>query len=172
MRIPLIYKRIGNFLGSLLLSLCCFFGAYQTLTLSSYDIDQINNYSGKVIEAGIMNKNNSVAGRGSFKSDIFFIKIQGLNQILATYNSSNSYGYFEENIKVGDKITVYYLESKDTIKPNLNLFQIEKNHKIILNTKEFQNKEILGGIIGFFGGIILLGLGLYQDKKYWRKNEK
>ena len=61
---------------------------------SDSELSQIDKHSGKVIEKRIVSKNNSFAGRCSFKSDVFLIKIDGLNQVLATYNSSYDYSFF------------------------------------------------------------------------------
>lgn len=166
-RIPLIYKRIGNYLGAFILAVCCFFGSLLMFLTSGSELNQIDKYSGKVIEKGIVSKNNSVAGRASFKSYVFFIKIDGLNQVLAIYNYSQDYNFFEENIEVGDDLKVYFQKSYDTIRPNLNLFQIEKKGVVLLKKEEFQNKERIGAYIAFFGGFLLLGIAIYQDKKYW-----
>ena len=166
-RIPLIYKRIGNYLGVFFFAACCFLASMLLFLTSDLELSQIDKYSGKVIEKGIISKNNSVAGRGSFKSNVFIIKIGGLNQILATYNFSQDYSFFEENIKVGDDLEVYFQKSYDTIRPNLDLFQIQKNGIVLLKKEEFQNKERIGAYIAFFGGFLLIGIAIYQDKKYW-----
>ena len=167
-RIPLIYKRIGNYLGALLLAACCFLGSFLMFLTSDSELSQIDKNSGKVIEKRIVSKNNSVAGRGSFKSDVFLIKIDGLNQVLATYNSSYDYSFFEENIKVGDNLKVYFQKSNDTIKPNLNVFQIEKSGIVLLKNEDLQNRNRIGGCVAFFGGFLLIGMAIYHDKKYWK----
>lgn len=167
-RIPLIYKRIGNYLGALLLTACCFFGSLLMFVTSGSELSQIDKYSGKVIEKGIVSKNNSVAGRGSFKSHVFFIKIDGLNQVLATYNFSQDYSFFEENIKVGDNVKVYFERSNDSINPNLNVFQIEKGGFVLLRKEDLQDRSKIGGYVAFFGGFLLIGMAIYHDKKYWK----
>ena len=167
-RIPLIYKRIGNYLGALLLAACCLLGSFLMFLTSDSELSQIDKHSGKVIEKRIVSKNNSFAGRGSFKSDVFLIKIDGLNQVLATYNSSYDYSFFEENIKVGDNLKVYFQKSNDTIKPNLNVFQIEKSGIVLLKNEDLQNRNRIGGCVAFFGEFLLIGMAIYHDKKYWK----
>ena len=168
MKIPLIYRRIGNYLSAIFLAACCFFGSFLMFMTSGSDLSQIDVYNGKVIEKGITIKNNSVGGKDSFKSEIFYLKISGLNQILATYKPLQDYSFFEKNIKVGDNLKVYFQKSYDTIKPNLNLFQIEKEGIVLLKKEELQNKERIGGFIALFGGFLLIGIAIYEDKKYWK----
>ncbi|NHM02374.1 hypothetical protein [Flavobacterium difficile] len=168
MRIPLIYKRAGNYLVAFLLSACCFFGSYLAFLKGSTELQQIDSYSGKVVNKGIISQKSTVARFGSYKSNVFFIKLSGLNQILATYNLENNYDFFEKNIKIGDSIKVYYQNSFDTIKPNLDLFQIEKNGTILLKKEDFQKKKGIAAYIAFFGGFLLIGAAIYQDKKYWK----
>ena len=167
MKIPLIYRRIGNYLSAIFLAACCFFGSFLMFMTSGSDLSQIDVYNGKVIEKGITIKNNSVGGKESFKSEIFYLKISGLSQILAIYKPSQDYSFFEKNIKVGDNLKVYFQKSYDTIKPNLNLFQIEKEGIVLLKKEELQNKERIGGFIALFGGFLLIGIAIYEDKKYW-----
>ena len=51
-RIPLIYKRIGNYLGALLLAACCLLGSFLMFLTSDSELSQIDKHSGKVIEKG------------------------------------------------------------------------------------------------------------------------
>lgn len=173
-RIPLIYKRIWNYFGALFFASIVFFVGYMMFHKGSLKLQDLSNYTGIVTDKGIISNNSSVAGRGSTNRDVFFFKIKGLKQTLALYNMSQDYTAFNNNINKKDTVTVYFLKSRDSLKPNLDVFQLEKSGAVIQSIDNYAEKEGGLGYVVFMMGFVFIGMGIYQDKKYWNKdyNEK
>ena len=58
--------------------------------------------------------------------------------------------------------------SKNIDRPNLETFQIEKKNVIILDIKEYQFREKMVGYFALVAGFVMIGIAIYQDKKYWK----
>jgi len=168
-RVPLIYKRIGNYLGGLFFAVCCFFGSFLMFSSGNINVGKSPSVESFVVEKGMTTNKNSIAGRGSMNSDFFYFKIKGLDEKLTVYRASGDYGFLENHINVNDKLKVYYKKHpSDDSKTNLEVYQIEKEDQILYSIDEYQNKERTGAYIAFFGGFLMIGLAIYQDKKYWK----
>ncbi|ESU20489.1 hypothetical protein FEDK69T_30140 [Flavobacterium enshiense DK69] len=170
MRIPTIIKRIGNYFFALILAIGCIFAGVLAIETSKLNLNQLDVFTGKIIEKGITSNSSNVSGKGEIRSDVFFVKLEGLNQILATYNPKKDYEKLNQSLSVGDIIKVYFRKSNSTNKANIATFQIEKNNEIILNKDDYQSREGIAGYFMIIGGIVLVGLAVYGDRKhYWKK---
>lgn len=172
MRISRKYRRIGNYLAGLFFATICFFGSCLAFKDAELKLKELNSYTGRIIEKGITDSYSNISGKGNLKSKVFYLKLEGLNQILASYNPKKSYQNLDKNLKIGDTIKVYFKMSNSTTKPNLATFQIEKKDIIILNTSDYQFREKTVGFIAILGGFVMIGIAVYQDKKYWKKSGK
>ncbi|KFF06576.1 hypothetical protein [Flavobacterium reichenbachii] len=172
MRISRKYRRIGNYLTGLFFVTICFFGSFLAFKNAELKLKELNSYTGKIIEKGITDSYSSISGKGNLKFKVFYLKLEGLNQILASYNPKKSYGNLDKNLKIGDTVKVYFKMSSTTTKPNLATFQIEKKNIIILNTNDYQFREKIVGYMAILGGFVIIGIAVYQDKKYWKKIRK
>lgn len=161
MRIPIPLKRTGNYLGAAILSIACFFGSYLMLKSGSESIDNLDNYEGILIDKGVVTKKSK---------EVFFIKLQGLNELLATYNPKQSYSDIDRKLSLGDTIKVYFKASGSPNIPNLETFQVERKGEVLLDKSDFQFRENIGGYIALFGGFLIIFLHLKDDRKYWKKN--
>lgn len=170
MRIPIIVKRIGNYFFALILTIGCIFAGILAIKTSQLNLNQLDVFTGKIIEKGITSNNSNISGKGSIRSDVFFLRLEGLNQTLATYNPKKDYEKLNKSLNVGDIIKIYYLKSRNTKQANIATFQIEKNNEIILDKNDYQSREGIAGYFMIIGGIVLLGLAVYGDRKYyWKK---
>ena len=158
-------KRIWNLVGTVWFSSLMIFGIFSTMTNACTDLDDLDKYEGTIIEDGIT-KNASTTSKGTIASDVFFIRLNGLNQILATYNKEQSYYDLDSRLNTGDKVTVYFKLSPYNDRPNLTTYQIEKDGQVILGQDEFKGKELIGGIIATLGLGLIVTIGYFQDKKY------
>lgn len=102
---------------------------------------------------------------------MFFLRLSGLDQTLATYNIEQSYYDLDSRLEVGDRVTVYFKSSPNNDKPNLSTYQIEKGGQVILGQDEFKGKEMIGGIIATLGLGLIITIGYFQDKKYRPKKK-
>jgi hypothetical protein len=137
------------------------FGLISTTMNACSNLDDLDKYEGIVTETGTMENKSS-----RMNSTVFFIRLDGLNQILASYNPGQSYFDLQSQIKIGDRVKVYYQHSFDTTRPNLSTYQIEKDGQIVLGQADFKRKEMTGAIICVLGLILFLTIGYFQDKKY------
>ena len=167
-RIPKTFKRVLFFLGGLLLTAACFFVAYLMFQNGWTDLNKVDKFEGIITEKGITTHQTSTSGhnRTTLTKQVFYIKLQGLNQKLAVYNPQQDYGSLAKSLNVGDMVKVFYNHSNLVDKLNLETFQIEKNQHEILNSQDFQGQERIAFYIAFIGGFVLLFLTFLQDRKY------
>ena len=147
------------------------YGAYLFYQEASVDLGRLDQFSGKIVEKGIMT-NESVTKYGVRTSQVFFIRLNGLNQILAIYNPSQSYGNIDEALKIGDLVNVHFKMSQSTDKPNLSTYQIEKDGKVILDDTELRTRSWQGLVLVLVGVIATLVIGIVKDSKYWNSNHR
>ena len=172
-QIPKIINRIFNLVYCLFLTACFFVVAYTTFQNGWTNLSKVDKFEGVITERGITTHQTSTSGsyRRTLASQVFYIKLKGLNEILAVYNPKQIYSDLENNLYVGDTIKVFYNKSNQAEKLNLETFQIEKNDQQIINSQDFQGRERIGFYISFIGGFVLLFLTFYQDRKIKRKQE-
>lgn len=166
-RIPKTIKRILNFVGGLFLTACCFFVAYLTFQNGWTDPNKVDTFEGLITEKGITTYQTSTSGRyrTTRTNQVFYLKLEELNQTLAVYNPQQDYASLDNKLYVGDTIKVYYNHSNLVNKLNIETFQIEKNNQALLKSKNFQGSERIAFYSTLVGGFVLLFLTFYQDKK-------
>lgn len=166
-RIPIIVKRVINLFTGLFLTSCCFFVSYHTFLNGWANMSEVEKFEGVITEKGITSHHSSVSGRYrmTITDKAFYLKLQGLNQILGVSNSQENYVSLENSLYVGDTVTVFYKHSYWTEKLNVETFQIEKNDQLILDCHDFQSKERTAFIFTLVIGFVLLILTFYQDKR-------
>jgi hypothetical protein len=140
------------------------------MTNACTDIDDLDKYEGTISDKGIT-QNTSSTSKGPRTSDVFFLRLNGLDQTLATYNKEQSYYDLDSKLSVGDRVKVYFKLSPYNDKPNLSTYQIEKDGQVILGQDEFKGKEMIGGIIATLGLALIITIGYFQDKKYRPKKK-
>ena len=130
---------------------------------SIINLDQVDKFEGTVIDKDIVLK------RGKINLNVFYFKLSGLSDRLASYNMKQDYKKLMDNINIGDQIQVYFKKSKSQ-SLNLDVIQIEKRGEIILDKNEF--RTTMGSLIyiGTVGGVLMLSvfLGLMiKTRKTW-----
>lgn len=136
---------------------------------SSLDLKELPFIESFIVEKGITSNNNSIAGKGAINFKVFYVKVEGLNNKLTIYNSSQNYISLNEKIHLNDKLKVYYRKLSNNLEMNLEIHQLEKGDNIIYSASEYQRKEKIGAYIALFGGILMIAIAIYQDKKHWKK---
>lgn len=142
------------------------FGTYLFYGDATADMNSLDRYSAQITDKGITTHSSSTKF-GTRTSDVFFIRLEGLDQILATYNRAQDYGQLEHELVIGDSVTVYYRASLKTNEPNINTYQIEKNGKVVLDNREFRSKSMKAVYIGICGIVLIAAIGIVKDRKYW-----
>lgn len=163
-------KRVWNLVGTVWFSSLMIFGIFSTMTNACTDLDDLDKYEGTIADKGIT-QNTSSTSKGPITSDVFFLRLSGLDQTLATYNKEQSYYDLDSKLNVGDRVTVYFKSSPYNDKPNLSTYQIEKDGEIILGQDSYKGKELIAGVIATLGLGLILTIGYFQDKKYRPKKK-
>ena len=159
--------------GKNLVSSLLFGGLLVAVTFKFYnkdinlDLRQVDKIKGAVTTSSIVDKSSVVGGKISVKGSVFNFHIENSDQNFAAHRPSQNYSDLLEQIRQGDTITVFYRERQDD-DLNLDIFQIEKNGKVIL---DYRNRNTtfkkLSWITGF-AGLALLTFGFWQ---YFKRTE-
>ncbi|RZL45638.1 MAG: hypothetical protein EOP00_17025, partial [Pedobacter sp.] len=145
MKIPQTIKRIGNILGALFLAMCCIIVGISAVKTSKLKLSEVDIFTGKVIEKGIGSKSSSVSGKANMVLDVFYLRLQGLDQVLGVYNPKRDYKKLDQTIEIGNTLKVYFKKSYKVNEINVNTFQIEKNNEILLSKDDYQFREGFAG---------------------------
>ena len=130
---------------------------FQTTSNIESNLNYYNKLKGKVLDKGIILNSSNVSGKSKIKNKIFSLVIEHQEKPFGIYKSSGDYKDLASQINKNDFITIYFKNNPST-EINLDVFQIEKNNKIVYDLKNYIWKERLGGIIAFIGGLVLLFL--------------
>ena len=160
-------KRIGNLFAMVFFVTVMSFGTFLFYKDATVDMDRLDQYSGQIIDKGVTTHESSTK-YGTKTSDVFFIRLKGLDQILATYNMGQNYDRLNKDLQIGDTVKVFYRTSLKRDVINIDTYQIEKNGQIILDNSEYRSKSMKGVIIGSVGIVVMFAIGIIRDRKYWR----
>ncbi len=141
---------------------------YQDATI---DMDTLDQYSGQIIDKGTTTHESSTK-YGTRISDVFYIRLKGLDEILATYNMGQNYDRLNNSLKIGDSVKVFYQASLKKNVANIETYQIEKDGQIILNNSEYRNKSMKGVIVGGVGVVVMFITGIIRDRRYWKSRRR
>jgi hypothetical protein len=157
-------KRILNLFFVLLSCALIIYSIYSMLSNSKRDLTQVDSFEGKITEKGIAENpapNISV-------TKVFFFKLEGLDQMFATYNPKQDYAALDSALGVGDHVKVYFKRISFPEVPNLNAYQVEKDGRIIIGEGDIKNKELKGGILSVLLVVLILIIGYWRDRKIRR----
>jgi hypothetical protein len=129
------------------------------------NLAQLNKFTGEVISKGEKTRYSKRNAK------VFYVSLKGLPQTLGVYRMSKDYEDLLRGVNRGDVLTVYF-RTDHSNEINIDLVQIEKEGKIVLNKKEFEAKESSLIFIGLIGGLAFVGLSIYNYKKYFNPKTK
>ncbi len=146
-------KKTKHLLSSILFastSILYFFLAYIGYGKQNIDLTEIANYENVITNKGIGIRYGS---KGK-ESEVFFIKLKGLEEKLGIYRMSKNYDDLLNKVNIGETVKVYYKPSSNkTENINIDLIQVEKEGYILINKTEYEKKESALIYIGLIGGI-------------------
>ena len=99
------------------------------------------------------------------------MSLKGLDQSLGVYRRSGNYQDLLRQVEQGDVLTVYYRPDYSN-EINIDLVQIERGGIIVLDKKEFEEKESSLIFIGLIAGLAFVGLAIYNYKKHFSIGKK
>lgn len=143
-------------------SILYFFIAYIGYGKQNLDLSECNQYENVITDKGI----DIHYGSKGVESNVFYISLKNLDEDLGIYRMSKEYDDLLEKVNIGDKVKVYYKKSFDRKENiNINLIQVEKDGKIIIDKYEYENKHSSLIYIGFIAGFLTLFMS-YRFYKY------
>lgn len=143
---------------AIVISMPCFLWGlmiWMGLMNQNIDLGRLNKFEGEVIERGTTTKSTTKTN-----SNVFYLKIHGLNQTLGIYRITGDYSDLLKQINPSDSITVYY-KFQEPKEINIDLVQIEKGGQILVNASEFEQKESSLIYIGLAAIIFNVGYSIY-----------
>ncbi len=156
-------SRTGKAILLFLSSFLYFFLAYigfkkQNIQLSDYD-----HITSVISDNGTGYRYDS---KGK-KSACFYLQLEDVDKKLGVYRMSKNYKDLLDKFTNGDTVTVYYRDNSNTDENiNIDLIQVEKAGKIVLDKKEYERKESTLIYIGLFTGLLTVFLSyLYYKGK-------
>jgi hypothetical protein len=153
-------KRVWNLLQMIFFGGLIVVGSLLLSKEATADLSELEKFEGVIREKGITKNKSSRT-----YSDVFYIKLEGLDQILATYNMSQTYTDYDAKLQVGEKVLVYFMRSPYPDRPNINTYRIEKNSEVIMSEEGFKKRSRTGLVIAVAGLILILIMGYFRDKK-------
>jgi len=127
------------------------------------DISKSNSVFGKVSQANIRKIKESTFKLKKYKT-VFVIQLDNSNENFAVDRGLSICEFLDSHIKVDDSIKIYYRSSTGDF--NTHIFQVEKNNTIIINSKDYSNKESRMITLGFaFGFLITTGTIFWAIKQ-------
>ena len=118
---------------------------------STIDLKKVDVYEGIVTDTGIGWKQNP-----KMDVKVFYFRMNGLDDLLASYNMHGDYATLQANVNRGDSIKIYFKESGSD-DYNLDVIQIEKGGEIILDKSKFEKQQTALIYIGAVGGLLMFG---------------
>jgi hypothetical protein len=152
-------KKICYFVVILLSSGLYFALAYKGYKDQNVDLKTLKTYTGQISSFG-----ETIRTSGKYRTKVFYVDIDGLEQRLGVYRMSRNYEPILNKLNTGDIITVYY-KKQHPCDININLVQIEKNDTVLLAKEEYMKKESALIWIGLLAGIFSVLLSLWYLKR-------
>lgn len=163
MKVTPTYKRVLNYIGGLILASCCLIGGLLFITVDDKNLSKLNYANDPITNMGITEIKSA---RGS-NIDAFYLNVKSLDQKIIYSRPTQNHNDLLNNLNIGDSIKVYFEKSGSD--SNYNILQLEKNKDLLIILETYNTKMKIGGCIALLGGIIIIGLTIKQDKKYWKK---
>jgi hypothetical protein len=131
-----------RYIGSTFLflsSFLYFFLAYEAFKKTSKTLSEYENLTSVIVDKG---QDYRYGSRGK-RSLCFFIYLDNLrNQKLGVYRFSKNYSDLDNSLLIGDEVTVFFIDRPDKGENiNIDLIQINKKNKLVLDKLEYDNKE-------------------------------
>lgn len=145
-------KRIIGAVVLLLSSSLFFLLAYVGFQDRNINLNNYKKANNIIVEKGIGFHDAGKAG----VSRCFYIRLKNIDEKFGVYRKSNNYQDLLYNLNVGDTVNVYYSNVNIEKDVNINLIQIERDNQIVLDKKEYEQKQSALIYIGLIAGISMI----------------
>lgn len=157
-----MWRKFKNFLQfsfGLLLSIAVILVGWSMLNEANFDLHDAQKHIGRITSRNV----------GKF----FSFNLSGSPVTFDVYKPSRDYAELTSLLTVGDSITVYSVNSQTA---NIQVYQVEKNGRIVVDKTLLAGQNRTGGLIGFMVGLGMFGAVLWtlRSRKYrfWSPSNK
>lgn len=153
----------------------CFLLSIWMIYDSFKTVDSVENATGIIVEKGVKKERYKV---NNYRFTFYF-RINNKDQYFGIFlgsgaNAINEGDYYNDLIKIGEPITVYYDNNLITKSENITrlIYRLDYNGKTITETN--QNGRRIVGLVSLGIGLIFLWMRFWLKRKYLREivNEK
>ena len=144
-------RKVKNFLQfsfGLLLSMAVILVGWSMLNEANFDLHDAQKYSGQITSRNV----------GKY----FSFNLSGSPVTFNVYKPSRDYAELESVLTVGDIIAIYSVNSQTA---NIQVYQIEKDGRIVVDKTLLDGQNRTGGLIALVGGLGMLGTVFWTLKK-------
>ena len=148
------------FIVLIILGLLLSYFGYSSLRSGFIFEGALNKHNGPILEKGIFTKTSNLVrdsetgARERTEQKFFYLKLEGLNRRLMYYNLNENYLELEKTLNEGDNIAVLYELPRDSTS-YLNIYGIEKNGQIILESSRKRLRQKIFGFIAAIAAILI-----------------
>lgn len=139
---------------------------FSSLITIKHDLDNDLSKSKYVVGQVVYSDIRQIS-RGGFKyrtfKTVYYFKLNNSKENFAIYRSSGGYSILEANIFVGDSLKVYF--SPGVQDYNLDVYQVEKNKRILADYKDYEKDVSAVAGIGLLIGPILIIVSIFWYKE-------
>jgi hypothetical protein len=126
------------------------------------DIDKADSIVGEVTYADTRSIENITIRRTSYKR-VFYFRLNNSDEKFTIHRSDEAYGDLVSDIKLGDKVKVYYRPSLREY--NIYVFQVEKGNNILASYDDYNNQmSSKTGILLFLGILLIAGSVMWYNR--------
>lgn len=140
-----------------------FFLAYDAFKKVSKTLSEYESLTSVIVDKG---QDYRYGSKGK-RSLCFFVYLDNLrNQKLGVYRFSKDYSDLDNSLLIGDTVTVFFIDRPDKGENiNIDLIQLNKNEKVILDKLEYDNKEKRFLVLMIIVGIVSIVLSYLYFKR-------
>lgn len=126
-------------------------GLFLLLSFIGYDNQKINLEDFTKYESIVTKKGVGI------ESKVFYLKMNGLEKKIGVYRMFRNYDKLLQDIEVGDQLKIYYKPNENKNENiNIDVIQIERGNKIIVNKSEYQTKYRILMAVGIIASLAMI----------------
>jgi molybdopterin converting factor small subunit len=153
-------SRVMPFIVLTILGLLLGYFGYSSLRSSFISASALKKHTGQILQKGIFTKTSNLVrdsetgARERTEQKFFYLKLEGLDRRLMCYNLNENYKDLEGGLSEGDNIAVLYELPRDSTS-DLDIYGIEKNGQIILESSGKRLREKIFGFLAVLASILV-----------------
>ncbi len=166
----MIKKRLKNIFITIWATGVFSFGSFLMYSDATIINSELEHFTGTILDLGTTNHYSSTKF-GQRASTVFFIKLSGLDETLAVYNTDQNYDFLRHQLQIGNTISVAYKAAFKKDQPNIDTYEIVKNSEVILGQSGFRTTRLILSIVVGLVALAFFAYGVRTEAKFWRRKK-